>query len=132
MFAGDSDAATKAEAASKWFANFKFFKSHGRRVSRDDARKLDLKVVDLEKDSTFQDLVLSVHHATRITFSNTPMTKIVENHNGRAYIEQLQQIQVVAGPQPPGQQPPPLQIPQPPQAPAGNRAQRRQQQRRGR
>src|SRR5690349_22243473 len=40
------------------------------------------------------------------TFSNTPITKIIENHNGHAYIEQMQQIQArprwSAGRQPPG------------------------------
>jgi integrase len=96
--------------------------SHGRRVSRDDAKSLGLKVLDLEEDPDLQDLVLSVHHATRITFSTTAMTKVIENHNGHAYIEQLQQFQVVPGP--PGQQPSQA-APSPPL----NRAQRRQQQR---
>ena len=126
MFAGDPDAAAKAETASKWFADFTFFKSHGRRVSRDDAKNLGLKVLDLEDDSDLQDLILSVHHATRITFSNSGVTKIIENHNGHAYIEQVQQFQVVSGA--PGQQPPPAA----PSPPALNRAQRRQQQRRKR
>jgi hypothetical protein len=131
MFAGDADAATKAETASKWFADFNFFKSHGRRVSRDDVKKLDLKVTELEEDSELQDLVLSVHHATRHTFSNTGTTKIIENHNGHAYIEQLQQIQVVSGP--PQQPAPPGQPQSPVQAPAaGNRAQRRREQRKNR
>src|SRR6202011_4472983 len=71
MFAGDPDAATKAGDASKWFADFAFFKSHGRRVSRDDVKSLGLKAIDLEKDSELQDLVLSAHHAMRHTFSNT-------------------------------------------------------------
>jgi hypothetical protein len=101
MFAGDPDATAKADAASKWFADFKSFKSHGRRVSRDDARTQKLKVTDLEQDPELQDLVLSVHHAARITFNNSGVTKIIENHNGDAYIEQLQQLQIITPPPPP-------------------------------
>lgn len=66
---------------------YKFFKSHGCRVSRDDARAHNINIIDLEKDQELQDLVLSVHHAISHTFAGTPVTKLIENHNGRAYIE---------------------------------------------
>ena len=94
MFAGESDAENKAEAAAAWFANFSAFKSHGRRVSRDDAREQGIKIIDLEDDPVLQDLVLSVYHSMRLTFSGTPAAKIIENHTGRAYIEQIQQVTV--------------------------------------
>jgi len=41
---------------------------------------------DLEADQTFQDLVLSIYHATTHTFNGSPAVKIIENQNGRAYI----------------------------------------------
>lgn len=123
MFAGRSDGPTLAEAAAKWFANFQYFKSHGRRVSRDDARVLQISVVDLEADQALQDAVLSVHHATRHTFNGTAATKLIENHKGRAYIEAIQTIQIAPAPNPPTTPAGPLNpAPSPP-----NRAARRRQ-----
>lgn len=49
---------------------------------------------DLEKDQTLQDLILSVHHATMLTFANTGAIKIVENHLGRAFVKATQVIQM--------------------------------------
>ncbi len=93
MFAGQQDAAEAAKRAADYFGDFTAFKSHGRRVSRDDARRAGLTVVDLESDQVLQDLVLSVHHAIRHTFT-IGVHKIVENHHGRAYIQAAQQILV--------------------------------------
>jgi hypothetical protein len=128
MFAGNKDGPALAEAAAKWFANFNFFKSHARRVSRDDARALQLNVTNLEADKNLQDAVLSVHHAVRHTFNSTAANKIIENHNGRAYIEQTQQVVVQVQQQPP-QAPNPPTPPGPlnPPPPALNRSARRQQ-----
>ncbi len=91
MFSATDDPAGAAAEAADYFGDFKEFKSHGRRVSRDDARAVKLNVTDLEADQTLQDLALSVHHAARLTFS-TGAVKLVENHHGRAYIETTQQI----------------------------------------
>jgi hypothetical protein len=77
-----------------------------------------VRIRDLETDGTCQDLMLSVHHATLITFAGTPAIKVIENHRGRAWVKQQQQIQfalpmpgmpgmpIPLGPQPPG---PPVQ-----------------------
>lgn len=126
MFAGEADAADKSKAAATWFANFTAFKSHGRRVGRVEAQAQGLKVKRLEDDDELQDLVLSVHHAVRHTFGHTGTTKLIENHHGRAYIEMTQQTQVALVPA--ERQPPAT----PPGAPMGNRAARRQQQKRDR
>jgi hypothetical protein len=115
MFNGEPDAQAKAEAAARWFADFSAFKSHGRRVGPEEAKAQGLKVLDLEADNEFQDLVLSVHHAVRHTFNGTGTTKLIENHHGRAYLEMMNGIILQApagppaGPQPmllPGQNPP--------------------------
>jgi hypothetical protein len=119
MFAGDPDGPQKAKAAAAWFADFTTFKSHGRRVSREDCRALDLKVVDLEADDALQDAILSVHHAFQLTISQHPAYKMIENHQGRAWVLSLgQQLNVVASPTPPSG-------PQVQSSPA-NRQQRRQ------
>lgn len=106
MFKDDDERDAKAKAAAAWFANFSEFKSHGRRVSRDEARRLGLKVIDLEEDPALQDAMLSVHHAVQHTFTGTGAAKIIENHHGRAWLAMAQIIQLVPGP-PPGQPSPP-------------------------
>jgi serine dehydrogenase proteinase len=100
MFDGEADAKTKAEAAAAWFADFTHFRSHGRRVSREEARAQGLKVADLEDDQGLQDALLSVHHAVQHTFTGTAASKVIENHHGRAWIQQTQIVQVVQGPAP--------------------------------
>ena len=45
-------------------------------------------VYRLESDEVFQDLALSVFHATTHTFSGTSAVKIVESHTGRAFVKQ--------------------------------------------
>lgn len=128
MFKGDPDAAAKAAAAAAWFSDFKYFKSHTRRVSRDDARDLSLSVTDLEDDPMLQDAALSVYHANRLTLSTTPAIKIIENHLGRAAIDQIQSI-VVQAPTPAPT--PALTGPPPPANPfeKPSRAERRRQER---
>ncbi len=105
MFKDEADNEAKAKAVAKWFADFRAFKSHGRRVSRDDARAQGLRVTNLESDHEFQDAVLSVHHALQHSLAGTTAAKIIENHHGRAWLKlsQVQQIQLVpASGRPPG------------------------------
>lgn len=87
MFKDDNDRTTKAASISAWLANHQIFKSHARHLSRDALAKQGLLIEHLETDHTLQDLSLSVFHATIHTFSNTPTTKIVENHTGKAFIK---------------------------------------------
>jgi hypothetical protein len=50
---------------------------------------MGLKIFDLEDDGRLQDAVLTVHHAFMVTLSNTPAAKIVENHNGAAFVKNV-------------------------------------------
>ena len=86
MFAQNQDRDRKADSIAEWFADYESFHSHARRVGRDQAREVGLIVEDLEDDNAIQDAVLSVHHATMHTFGATPAAKIIENHQGRAWI----------------------------------------------
>lgn len=80
-----------AKSVAEKLANHDYFKSHGRFINRDSARRdFGLEIEDLESDQTFQDLVLSVFHATTITFQNRPAVKIIENQNEHAFINSLQ------------------------------------------
>ena len=89
MFKDDKDRESKAEAISEWLRNHKLFKSHSRHLSRKELQERGLTVKNLEEDQIFQDLCLSVFHATTHTFSGTPALKIVENHVGRAFVKML-------------------------------------------
>ncbi|MCD6562571.1 MAG: hypothetical protein J7K23_01490 [Thermoproteales archaeon] len=87
MFKGHKDAEEKAEKVANFLSDYQYFKSHSRHVNIDKARDLGLLVDELEDDQEFQDLVLSVFHATMITFDKTNAVKIIENHEGRAFIK---------------------------------------------
>lgn len=65
-------------------------KSHNRHISQDVAASLGLNVTKLEADDALQDLVLTLHHALTITFAQTAAVKIIENHKGVAYVQQMQ------------------------------------------
>ena len=123
MMAGDENAAEKSRGIADWFADYESFRSHGRRVGRDQARAVGLTVVDLEENSELQDAVLSIHHATMHTFAGTPAQKIIENHHGRAWVRIGAAVQIPADPAPlnisPANEPPPR----------GTRSERRRQRR---
>ncbi len=74
---------------SKDLAEHDLFQSHFRHMARDSARDVfNLVVDDLEDDQILQDLVLSIYHATTITFQ-TGVLKIIENHLGKAFVKSL-------------------------------------------
>lgn len=90
----------KAEEVADWFADFSRFKSHSRPVTINDVINQGLTVEKLEDDDELQDLILSVHHAVRHTFTGTGTTKLIENHHGRAYLEIQRPLLVQQGPPP--------------------------------
>lgn len=73
-------------------------KSHDRHLSLERCREIGLQVVSLESDQRLQDAVLSLHHAYMLTFSATPAFKIIENHQGTAFIKISQQVLVQGQP----------------------------------
>lgn len=84
----------KAAAIAKYLANRQNFLSHGRHLRRDRARDLGLVVDNLEEaeGEEFQDLVLSVFHATTHAFAGTGTVKIIENHEGKAFVKSWVQV----------------------------------------
>ena len=61
---------------------------------------MGLIIEDLEDDQEFQDLILSVFHATTHTFNGTNAVKIIENHTGKAFVKQQQTILIQQSPPP--------------------------------
>ena len=110
MLRGSADAADRAKAAAKWFAEYENFGSHSRGIAAQQIVEahLGLNIVALEDDQALQDAVLSTYHASTITFRGTAAIKLVENQNGKTYaiIAQPQMLQV--------RQPQPAEPNQPP------------------
>lgn len=94
MFRGEPDAKQAATKIAEYLSDHKEFKSHGKHLSRDKVKGIGIKVEDLEKDQDVQDLVLSVFHATTHTFAGTQAIKIIENHQGKAFVKIQQSVQV--------------------------------------
>lgn len=90
MFKGETDANKKAKEIAKKLADHKTYLSHSRHVDREQAKVIGLVVDDLEEDQDIQDLVLSIYHATMCTFNQTQAVKIIENHNGKAFVKAVQ------------------------------------------
>lgn len=88
MFAGKPDAMDISKGIAAKLADHTLFKSHARHINREMAKNMGLIIEDLEADQEFQDNVLSIFHATTHTFNGTNAVKIIENHEGRAFIKQ--------------------------------------------
>ncbi len=62
--------------------------SHDRHLPIDILKgRLGLKILELESDDDLQDKVLSLHHACIISLTQTPAYKIIENQDGKAFIQ---------------------------------------------
>ncbi|UOB18761.1 SDH family Clp fold serine proteinase [Abyssalbus ytuae] len=90
MCKGDKN---KVQKIIDTFANHKIQKSHSRHISKKECIDVGLTIINLEDNQDLQDAVLTTHHAFMHTFLNTYCVKIIENHNGVAYIEQAVQPQ---------------------------------------
>lgn len=87
MFDGDADKDAKATAVIKELGSHALTLSHDRHLPPDLLKGLGLKIVDLEADQDLQDKVLSLHHSCIITMTQTPAYKLIENQDGKAYIQ---------------------------------------------
>jgi ATP-dependent protease ClpP protease subunit len=96
MFYNDPDASQKADAIMKVLGSNAETQTHSRHIHKAQAEKMGLNIFSLEQDKALQDAVLSVHHATMITFEQTPMFKIIENQKGSSYIS-TQQLLLMGG-----------------------------------
>ncbi len=97
MFAGEPDAAERADRIVKDLADHALTKSHSRHLSIERCKQIGLKISTLEDDQDFQEKVLSVHHACMLTLSATGAYKIIENHKGVAFIKLVRSVVVAQG-----------------------------------
>lgn len=90
MFRGEEDREEKGRRVADWLGNAKEHKTHARPINADQAEAHGLKIERLESDQTFQEAVLSVFHATMVTFQVTQCVRLVENHNGKGLYMTIQ------------------------------------------
>lgn len=86
MFKRKRNAKTKANDVVSELADHPKTKSHARHISTKQAKKIGLKIVEIEKNDDLQDAILTIHHACVLTFEQTDAYKIIENHNDVASI----------------------------------------------
>lgn len=100
MFKGEANAVQKGQEIGQWLGNASLHKTHGRPISISEALEKGLKVTPLENEQKLQDLVLSVYHATCITFETTGCVKIIENQNEKGWYVALAPGQMMVVPPP--------------------------------
>ena len=70
----------------KEFGDHVLTKSHARHISLQKCKDMNLKIESMEDDQDLQEAILTLHHITMRTLTDTPALKIVENHEAKAYI----------------------------------------------
>lgn len=86
------DDPNKTESSKKIleeFGSHKLSLNHARHYNYEKVQSTGVKVERLENHPELQDALLSVHHAFTVTLTGTPVTSIVENHNGAAFVSQM-------------------------------------------
>ncbi|MBA4158301.1 MAG: S49 family peptidase [Gemmatimonadetes bacterium] len=89
MFANDPQAQDKADRIVRELGDHALTLSHSRHISATKAAEVGVMITPLEGNSHLQEAVLTVHHACILTLAVTPVAKIIENHNGVAYMESI-------------------------------------------
>lgn len=93
MFHGAKNAAKKADKVVKGLGDHASTLTHDRHLSAVKCKKLGLVIKSLEESQDLQDAVLSLHHSLMHTLSATPAVKIIENHNGQAFINHVSTLE---------------------------------------
>lgn len=95
MLKVDPDVDIKVDNILRELGDHALTKSHSRHLSAQKCMDIGLKIETLEDDQRLQDLVLTIHHACMHTLASTPSFKIIENQNGKAFIETAQFAQII-------------------------------------
>jgi len=87
MFSEYPDKKDKAKRVIQALGSHATTLSHSRHLDMTFLKGIGLKIVPMEDDQELQDRILSVHHATIISITQTQATKIIENNLGKAFIQ---------------------------------------------
>lgn len=91
MLASDPRKTAKVDAIIKELCDHSVSLSHSRHLSAEKCRAMGLNIEMLEDDDALQNDVLTIHHIFMHTLTSTAAVKIIENHLGVAFIQQVQQ-----------------------------------------
>lgn len=94
MFRGATQKKERIDRVINALTEYGEVKLHERQIGYKEARQIGLKIELLEDSPPLQDLVLTVHHCFAHTLSNTNAFKIIENHEGAAFVKNAQQVQL--------------------------------------
>lgn len=86
----------QATAIAKQLGHHPTFLSHSRYIDRKMAASFGLVIDNLETNPDLQDAVLSTYHCIAHTFNASSAVKIVENHNGMAWVQHVTVPQKIA------------------------------------
>lgn len=92
MLSEDTEKDQKVSKILQELGDHSLNKSHARHLSATKCKDMGLNIVDLESDNALQNHVLSVHHAIIHTLASTNSIKIIENHNGIAFIQNAHRV----------------------------------------
>ncbi len=81
MFKLENDPKSIAEKIASKLSNHANFKTHGRHITREEARSYGLKIKNLEDDKKLNDYVMSIFYAISILFDTTQIVKVTQNQN---------------------------------------------------
>lgn len=92
MFNGIKEARSAVCKIVTELADHSVTKTHARHLSAEHCRNIGLKVMKLEDDHKLQKAVLSLHHSCIHTLGSTSAFKLIENHNGIAFIQTARDV----------------------------------------
>jgi hypothetical protein len=89
MFRGSTDAVQLAKATAAHFNDASKHKSHGRRIDREEARRNNVAIDDLEDSQELQEAVLTAYHIATILFEKGPATKFLVSDANRTWFKNI-------------------------------------------
>ena len=92
MFNGEAESRKTVDQIVDELADHSVTKTHARHLSAEYCRDIGLKVVALEDDHQLQGAVLSLHHSCIHTLGFTSAFKLIENHNGIAFVQAARNV----------------------------------------
>lgn len=87
MLNGSPEAKVQAKKIAHYFSKGSDKVNHGRRIDREEARSQGVLIQDLEEEQELQDAALTLYHLLTLLFEKTPLTKIIINHLGAAWVK---------------------------------------------
>lgn len=99
MLKGQENKEAKADKIIEELGDHALTKSHSRHLSASRCEEIGLDIEYMEEDQALQDAILSVHHACMHTLSATSTVKLIENHDGKAYVIHGTQVRTPLPPQ---------------------------------